>query len=461
MIKRTGGRHSGQILPLLALSAALMFGLAGLGVDLMYLYVIKAKLGIAVDAAALAAARNLARGDTPAEQQAEAEAIADLVFRSNFPSGDLLTDSVVHTAPVLAPGAKPGTRQVSLSGTAVAPAWFMRFFGRGDMTVNAAAIAIRRDVNLMLVLDRSGSMNRAPGSNPGPTAFDDLQAAATAFVDNFDNSRDRLGLVVFGTAARVDERPATNFKADIKSAINAHVADNSGTNLPDAMWLAYNELRVLNDPGALNLIVYFTDGAATVFSADMAVGRGSCAGQTLTGLAQAFSNSRSTASRGLHPGSTHAAPVRDDATAISHRRCGFDWRRDLSSRVPALPAIESHGFSITGPRTIPSWVGRFPRTRGDVIRVAGANATINIAEAARTDANVPIRIFSIGLGGSLPPPEIGLDVDLLMTIANDPNLPLGQLREAQPMGRAIVAPDATQLRAAFDQIANEIYRLIQ
>ena len=48
-----------------------------------------------------------------------------------------------------------------------------------------------------------------------------------------------------------------------------------------------------------------------------------------------------------------------------------------------------------------------------------------------------------------------------MTVANDPNLPLGQLKDAQPMGRAIVAPDAAQLRAAFDRIANEIYRLIQ
>ena len=64
----------------------------------------------------------------------------------------------------------------------------------------------------MLVLDRSGSMNGGTGFNPGPTSFDDLQYASKEFVGNFDNNRDRLGLVSFGTASAVDRVPATGFK---------------------------------------------------------------------------------------------------------------------------------------------------------------------------------------------------------------------------------------------------------
>src|SRR5690606_15644733 len=119
------------------------------------------------------------------------------------------------------------------------PTFFMRLMGWTHVPVTARGQSLRRDVILTLVLDRSGSMNRAPGSAPGLTAFDDLKTAALDFLNNFDNSRDQLGLVVFGTTTSLDFAPRTNFKSPITALINSHVADNSGTNAPDALWTAY------------------------------------------------------------------------------------------------------------------------------------------------------------------------------------------------------------------------------
>ena len=173
----TRDTRTGQIIILLALAGVLIFGLAALSVDIVYLYVVRSRLVTSVDAAALAAARALARGDTPAQQQQEANDLVDLLMTANFPTNRLMTQSVTHVDPVIAPGPNPGTRQVTVGATAVAPTFFMRILGWDTVPVNASATAIRRDVNLMLVLDRSGSMGRAPGSTPGPTAFDDLQSS--------------------------------------------------------------------------------------------------------------------------------------------------------------------------------------------------------------------------------------------------------------------------------------------
>ena len=87
-----------------------------------------------------------------------------------------------------------------------------------------------------------------------------------------------------------------------------------------------------------------------------------------------------------------------------------------------------------------------------------ANLTINAAVAARNDPNVPVKIFSIGLGGNAPPPALPLDVDLLFRVSNDPRSLV--FDSTVPVGRTIVAPDASQLLSAFQQVGNEIFRLI-
>ncbi len=52
-----------------------------------------------------------------------------------------------------------------------------------------------------------------------------------------------------------------------------------------------------------------------------------------------------------------------------------------------------------------------------------------------------------------------LDQDLLLRVANDPASPVYDTNE--PVGRTIITPNASELEAAFEQVASDIFRLIQ
>ena len=130
-----------------------------------------------VDAAALAAARALSEGETQAEQQAAVNLMVQQLFDANFPDDFMMAGSRNYDTPTIIDNGD-GTRTVLVAATVTVPTYFLRFAGYNDLPISASATALRRDVNLMLVLDRSGSMKNSPGSNPGPTAFQDLQFAS-------------------------------------------------------------------------------------------------------------------------------------------------------------------------------------------------------------------------------------------------------------------------------------------
>ena len=288
---------------------------------MIYAYAVKAKLVTSVDAAALGAARALSEGNTPSEQQAAVNLMVQKLFDANFPAGFMMAGSRSYANPTITDNGD-GTRSVLVSATATVPTYFLRFAGYNDLPISASATALRRDVNLMLVLDRSGSMSNSPGSNPGPTAFQDLQFASGQFVGHFDATRDKLGLVSFGTATWLDRAPATGFKPDLVNMINQLVSVNAGTNSSDGLWRAYDGLQTLNDAEPLNVIVFFTDGASTVFSGTFDITASSCAGQQRVGTAWGFSNSTRMTSMGLTQADAGPAPFSgDEQNFVSG--CGF------------------------------------------------------------------------------------------------------------------------------------------
>ena len=449
-------RNRGQVIPMLALFMALLMSLAAMTVDLVYAYTVKAKLVTAVDACALGAARALISGSTPQEQQANVSATVDKLFDANFPDGFMLTLTRTHSIPTITDNGD-GTRSVSVSGNATVPTFFMRVAGYETLPVAASAVAMRRDVNLMLVLDRSGSMSRAAGSNPGPTAFHDLKFAAKEFVDNFDVTRDRLGLVSFGAGSHLDYTPQTNFKTSINSIINQLQSDNSGTNSPDGIYRAYSAITALNDTAGLNVVVFFTDGVSTHFSANFSVTTGSCAGQTRTGVAGTYSSPGSDRALGLtivDPGPP--AVIGDEADYI-HTTCGFSASKDPVQYIPRIPTVDRNGVSVFGPKTIPFLQSGQPTMRGLNIKPLTENLTINAAARARQHPDYGIRIYSIGLGGD--PTSYAADHELMRTVANDPEALA--YNNGEPTGLYVYAPDPTQLRKAFQRVASEITRLIQ
>ena len=115
----------------------------------------------------------------------------------------------------------------------------MRIAGYDSLTLRASAVAARRDVNMMLVVDRSASLH--PNN---ADAWDDVQEATTFFVSQFDDARDQVGLVTFGTSSQVDVAMAGQFfKPRSPTRSTRRLCRNSAsTNAPQGLWLGYGEL---------------------------------------------------------------------------------------------------------------------------------------------------------------------------------------------------------------------------
>lgn len=77
---------------------------------------------------------------------------------------------------------------------------------------------VRRPLDVMLVLDRSGSMDDAGGSPPEPITS--AKNAAKLLVDTLDPAQDQVGLVSYATTASLDRTLTSNLAA-VKTAIDA------------------------------------------------------------------------------------------------------------------------------------------------------------------------------------------------------------------------------------------------
>ena len=247
-----------------ALSMILVIPTVGLAIDAGFLYAIRAKLSAATDAAALAAARSLSVGLTLQAQASSADARARAFFDANFPDGFLNTSNKVVGVQVAETAFR--TRTVTVTGAVAAPVYFMRLLGFNSTTVRAEGKASRRDINLVLVLDRSGSMATSNSCEP-------MKAAARQFVGQFANERDRLGLVTFGMTYLLAYPPAQNFKTSSPSldTVLSNIQCSGGTGTAQALWKGYEQLQAVNEPGSLNLIVFFTDGLPNGITAQFPV----------------------------------------------------------------------------------------------------------------------------------------------------------------------------------------------
>ncbi|HEX3748535.1 MAG TPA: vWA domain-containing protein [Bryobacteraceae bacterium] len=291
--------------------AFVLIPMVGLGIDATMLYSVKVKLQTAVDGAALAAAQSLSAGLTLTAQEAAATLTADEFIRANFVTGTSagsggywgaynLNDSNCTGSSATTAGTPTGTgtqitygnsgncvviyqddtnkvRSVSLAASVQVPLIFMRLLGFSTGTVTSTGTASRRDVVMVLVLDRSGSMG---------AELTAVQAGATYFVNQFAEGRDKLGLVLISGSAYVAYPPAdwglnpptgatgpdTNFRGSTETpnmiTTIGNMVSGSNTGTAEGLMLAWKELQAVNEPGALNIIVLWTDGAPNGITAD-------------------------------------------------------------------------------------------------------------------------------------------------------------------------------------------------
>lgn len=266
--KRKSGQR-GTALIVGTCSMILVVPMIGLAVDVGLIYALKAQLQASVDGASLAAARALSLSASTASQVTDAQNNANNWFYANFPntywgatSTDMAPDDThVH---VYDDVTNPHLRHVDVTAAIDAPNYFMRWFGAASTHVVAKGYASRRDVVAMLVLDRSGSMG---------SACSGLIDAAKLFTGQFSAGRDRIGAVSFADNAYLHSIPTTNFRTALgfDTSVGATgsgtgtgeldtITCGGGTNTASAISIAYNELYKAAEPGALNVIVFETDG---------------------------------------------------------------------------------------------------------------------------------------------------------------------------------------------------------
>lgn len=247
-------------------------GMVGLAVDVGTIYMIKARLSAAVDAASLAAGRSVNLANSVDQAQTQATAAAHQFFNANFPAGFLNSIGTPTVTPTFtqetdANGNPSGVLDISVSASAQAPTYFMNIFTVPSVTVAASGTASRRGLVLMLVLDQSSSMNTAADPITGLTACQAMKQAAQNFITLF-SPYDYVGLVTFDITAHLVYPPSTSYgNGSLNAAIGA-IACTSNTNTISALELAYQQIRAVNLRLAENTIMLFTDGSPNGISAN-------------------------------------------------------------------------------------------------------------------------------------------------------------------------------------------------
>ena len=391
----------GQTLLMFVLFMIVLIVFIGLGVDLGFAYITRARLSKAVDSACLTAVRNLLSGQTAAHDAATA------AFFANY--GTSGRDVVPPVCTVTFKSVN-NNNVVDVQATDSINTYFIRVLPQWKtLAVGSSAEATRADVIMGLVLDRSGSMGSpVPVGSGGGVA---LPGAVISFINFFDDATDKASMSSFASTATTNVPMSQPFKSAVTSAANA-MGFNGRTFSEGGLMIGFNQVN--NTPVAagetvVKVIVFFTDGYANVFETNFAC---------------------RVAAINLGQGD----PPFGGATTC----CGSWGTEFMDPSGGSDPACADTTFpSITGgTKTISSG-------NQNIWYEAQAHA-LAVANQIR---DAKILIYSIGLGG-------GLNQDFLKNIANDPTG--STYDKTQISGEAVFAPDASQLQAVFDTIANKI-----
>jgi Flp pilus assembly protein TadG len=476
--KRNGER--GIAIYVSAVILVMAVPMIGLVVDATTLYIIKCRLQGAVDGAALAAARALARGTTSADQISAAKADASAYVKINYPDAFFFSQnvSIDTSTDVTVDLSVANQRKVSVTAHVTMPALLMRYLSFDSTTINATAQTVRRDVNIVLVVDRSNSLNLTNSCEP-------LKQAAKNFVNKFADGRDFVGLVTFASSTNADFPIASNFKSAGTSVLTmlGNITCAGSTSSAMGLWQGYDQLVGLNQAGALNIILFFTDGKPTGVAVDMPLaGSSPCLGgtshgagnpKTIRGLYNTFTNVDQYFGilNHVNGGSVTNSDLNPTPDATTGYQCTYmlNWLYDggfhnmtATSDFLGIPTTDIFGNNLNnGYQSVTLSSGYIDINNASNASAMAYNAADSAAARIRAGANDPvynrgltgILVYSIGLMNTSYPASPGF----LERVANDPRSDIYD--GTKPVGLFVAAPTSADIDTAYQAIASEILRL--
>ena len=502
--RQTSGERGASLILFTFLTFLVVIPLVGLAIDGGVVFWEKAKLSASADGAALAAGRSLSAAQNCASSNAIAQDIAAKYFQANFQPGTMGT-TMASGSPSIPPltCSQSGTRIITVDATAIVPLFFLPLFGFRTTTISAHGQTARRDVNVMLVLDRSSSMNIT--GPDGKNVCQTMKSSAQTFVNYFSDGRDQLGLVTFHAGVNLDYKPTKTFKSGSPSlsSVIGNLVCGSNTSSADALNLAYQTLSSPQYalPGALNVIVFFTDGQPNGIYGDFPkLVAQPTSPETRYDVAPNYNNTVTATTSGCTPtnlsgviaqwaggavktGDTEGvfnhtvnSISNGNPTFITASGCAFTannngkyMRRDLAY----IPGTDHWGNSTIGYMTQNSdYVSTGPNKSGPGAKTvalrmdvpqAVVDASFNAADAQaktiRNDTSLNAVIYTIGLGGANDAPTESVFQTFLTRISNDASSPTYD--PTRPAGLFVYSPNSTQLNAAFQRIASQVLSISQ
>lgn len=415
MFKRPRFRKTGQTLILFTFFMIVLILFVGLGIDLGFAYIARARLSKAVDAACLAGIRNYYLG------QDEAKKLATSVFHANYPHTNNITLGINFTKNAF----KNVVIDVNASDTV--DTFFIRVLPKWKtLSVGSSAEATRAKAILTLVLDRSDSMDPERGAS-GTMGGLYLPDATISFIDHFDDDIDKAAVATFASTATLNIPMEQPFKTDVIKLANGLRANWTGT--PSIGWeggtfsqggltnglVQNNSVTVAVGEDVIKATVFFTDGLANMIQE-----RFNCPPQTIWNF-----------------GGTDAG----DAVYFFHYDAPLTQagQRDATCDNSPLPPN-----CCTGPGNT------FPSAKGGQQTFVRANVTedakyrsIQVADEMRANN---MYVYAIGMGTA--------DLPFLAQVANATNS--SSYDSTKKTGLAFVANDPAELKLLFDKVANDI-----
>lgn len=285
----TSCRHRrGATMAMIAILMPIMIGVAAFAINVVYMEMTRMELQISMDLAARAAGRTLA----VTEDQNQAIAAAENMLTRNPYANQVLTldevnldfgistrtsDAVRYS---FQPGLTPNAVRIEGNGTNHVPMLFPTMGVPIEHRPIKAAICTKVELDVSLVIDRSGSMSwDADGNRPAePWAYGDpapensrwldAVAAVDGFLTVMENSihDEHVSLTTYESKATTDVELTNNYQS-VRDALNVHTQSfgGGGTGIGNGIidGVAALNRNLKARPWATRVLVVMSDGLET------------------------------------------------------------------------------------------------------------------------------------------------------------------------------------------------------